>query len=298
MLSHVMTDRKLRPASFYADSDEVTRALVENRAADALIDDVSVFDGLWCGPDTFHYLRNQVYPPYKTFQLSQRFNSVTPNMGSFLASPPFFMAALGCDDTLTAELLTLSNGYGETFWHIISHGLCFQTVKINKWPGIKQHSQHPKWAEFMGKLLIMDASNISKPDSSGLTPLMGLVRFWFWFSYTLKLLRIQVNPSLLQVVLRLWLGELRNIGIDLEKYAAKEMHSVDFGQRDFNWGGRDDSLHGRVRLIKMECGPCPEDWHFWLSEPTDEFAGDFWTMTEDQEEFRPTVPGSWVDEDR
>jgi hypothetical protein len=53
-------------------------------------------------------------------------------------------------------------------------------------------------------------------------------------------------------------------------------------------------------LINLHYGARPGDWIFWLSEQTDEYAGDFWSMIEDplelDEEDRPMVlkmPGSW-----
>jgi len=53
-------------------------------------------------------------------------------------------------------------------------------------------------------------------------------------------------------------------------------------------------------MINFRYGTRPADWIFWLSEPTDQFAGDFWSLIEDQikleaEQF-PTalsMPGSW-----
>ena len=41
------------------------------------------------------------------------------------------------------------------------------------------------------------------------------------------------------------------------------------------------TCRSRTRLINLQYGTRPGDWIFWLSEPTDEFAGDFWSMIED-----------------
>ncbi|KAK2753517.1 hypothetical protein FQN54_007907 [Arachnomyces sp. PD_36] len=50
---------------------------------------------------------------------------------------------------------------------------------------------------------------------------------------------------------------------------------------------------GKVRLISITHGPKPEDWHCWLSDFTDEFAGEFWEMVE-LDEPRLRLPGAWI----
>lgn len=47
-----------------------------------------------------------------------------------------------------------------------------------------------------------------------------------------------------------------------------------------------------IRIIGFSHGPTPEDWCLWISEPSDEFAGDFWAMIERRME----VPGGWSDD--
>ncbi len=63
---------------------------------------------------------------------------------------------------------------------------------------------------------------------------------------------------------------------------------------------RTNECRSPIRLINLHYGAQPEDWSFWLSEQTDEFAGDFWSMIENPLKFdgenRPLVskmPGSW-----
>jgi hypothetical protein len=93
-----------------------------------------------------------------------------------------------------------------------------------------------------------------------------------------------------------WLQTLREFGIDLERYGKIEQKL--FYQKD--WPARDiklsDLFHGRevytLHLIGLNVGPEPKDWKIWVSEPCDEFAGDFWDMLEHPER---TIPGAWDD---
>jgi hypothetical protein len=45
-------------------------------------------------------------------------------------------------------------------------------------------------------------------------------------------------------------------------------------------------------LVGFTYGPSPDDWRFWGSDPTDEFAGDFWHMPENP---WGRMPGAWVE---
>lgn len=93
-----------------------------------------------------------------------------------------------------------------------------------------------------------------------------------------------------------WLQTLQGFGIDLERYGKTE-HKL-FYQESSSWRNLEFLIPGRgeevypLRLIGLQVGPEPEDWKVWLSEPSDEFAGDFWDMLEHPER---TIPGAWDD---
>ncbi|KAH8819423.1 hypothetical protein F5884DRAFT_11225 [Xylogone sp. PMI_703] len=93
-----------------------------------------------------------------------------------------------------------------------------------------------------------------------------------------------------------WLETLRESGINLEQYGKaqaqlyKSVGDLFFKlyvhiEDTFDW---DEA--SSVRLIAMEFGPNPEDWKLWLSDPTDQFAGEFWDMIESPER---SMPGAW-----
>jgi hypothetical protein len=93
-----------------------------------------------------------------------------------------------------------------------------------------------------------------------------------------------------------WLQTLQGFGIDLERYGKTE-HKL-FYQESSSWRNLELSMPGcrggvyLLRLIGLQVGPEPEDWKVWVSEPSDEFAGDFWDMLEHPER---TIPGAWDD---
>ncbi|KAG6364222.1 hypothetical protein INS49_005820 [Diaporthe citri] len=104
-------------------------------------------------------------------------------------------------------------------------------------------------------------------------------------------------------------------GIDLNLYGANEkehfQHRFEgypsdgmtydyFSPEAYKIGCDNLGLYRRhlhwVRLINFHYGRLPTDWKFWWSEPSDEFAGDFWLLLESgTQEAIMSVPGAWVD---
>lgn len=103
--------------------------------------------------------------------------------------------------------------------------------------------------------------------------------------------------------LRLWLSNLASLGICLQQYGKEERRLQDEGlvRKDFHrivWNLPISNIHlddsfGTLRLIGLTSSVSADEWKLWWSEPTDEFAGDFWRCCER----KPTrIPGAW-DED-
>ncbi|KAK2604111.1 hypothetical protein N8I77_007068 [Diaporthe amygdali] len=103
-----------------------------------------------------------------------------------------------------------------------------------------------------------------------------------------------------------WLSDFYEAGVDLLEYGRKEKEH--FRDEEFLPNGPTYSYFsdlGRspeytigyhVRLINFQYGRLPRDWKFWWSEPSDEFAGDFWFLVElEAEEVVMSIPGTWVD---
>ncbi|KAI7775323.1 hypothetical protein LA080_007040 [Diaporthe eres] len=99
-------------------------------------------------------------------------------------------------------------------------------------------------------------------------------------------------------------------GVDLFEYGREEAkrhanypgQAASFGiRRSFPVGV--DRVHELcklslrfVQLISFEIGQLPSQWRFWWTEPTDEFAGDFWDLITEQEIIDLRVPGAWVED--
>lgn len=114
-----------------------------------------------------------------------------------------------------------------------------------------------------------------------------------------------------------WIKILQASGIDLEQYGRKERSIFKMKKRnnfeslvflscinrvealDFEGPMKPVTSYelGWSSLIDFTYGPCVEDWNFWFSEPTDRFAGDFWSLIEDPP-LMSLVPGAWVDKSR
>lgn len=109
-----------------------------------------------------------------------------------------------------------------------------------------------------------------------------------------------------------WLADLYEGGIDLTLYGENEMehfrhqevsrfegYPLNGMAYHYSSSSLDEIDRGHlywVRLINFHYGRFPTDWKFWWSEPSDEFAGHFWSLVESghQEEIM-SVPGAWVD---
>ncbi|KAI0202284.1 hypothetical protein F4808DRAFT_458886 [Astrocystis sublimbata] len=105
------------------------------------------------------------------------------------------------------------------------------------------------------------------------------------------------------MALQQWLVILHRAGVDLTQYGLREnellrdeenpmvrdVKRIYFASTIFT---EEVTWIGESRLYGFKVGPMPADWECYWSEPTDEFAGEFWDMVED-----PTrdMPGAWCE---
>ncbi len=107
----------------------------------------------------------------------------------------------------------------------------------------------------------------------------GIRRGW-----TFNARKHRVHKYYVQLVVRDWLKELREVGKDLEVFGQAELMALrDSGGARSGWKG-------------FTVGPRPEDWHLiWEWDPDVEgLARDFWESVENPP---LAIPGSWVDDD-
>lgn len=131
-------------------------------------------------------------------------------------------------------------------------------------------------------------------DYFRMTPLTSVLEIFFSSPY-----RNRFNYNeILRRIITIFLEDLSNAGVDLMEYGAKETSLLRTGCccQDFqlrpSWLRSNKWVESEIRLIGITYGPQPADWKFWFSEPSDEYAGDFWYLVEP---FEGSIPGAWID---
>jgi hypothetical protein len=107
---------------------------------------------------------------------------------------------------------------------------------------------------------------------------------------------VEVAPSACNTALKIWLMDLKSVGVDLEEFGRAEKDLYDSGAigKDYHVSLR---VGGNHRLINFTYGTSPHDWHLWISENSDLFAGEFWDMVKCEEEVMPgAMPRAWLDD--
>jgi hypothetical protein len=144
-------------------------------------------------------------------------------------------------------------------------------------------------------------------DVDNRTPFWLLIDTMRSYSSGIPLRRHNLNPI---SAIKMWLTDLFTCGVDLQKYGTEEYLLLNNFIRDRLedrlWSSDYVDRLFLPRLINFSYGPNPDDWVFWFSEVTDQFAGDFWEMVEagqnpaqetvtltTQETVTSTMPGSW-----
>ncbi|KAI1461783.1 hypothetical protein F4805DRAFT_413339 [Annulohypoxylon moriforme] len=154
------------------------------------------------------------------------------------------------------------------------------------------------------------SGNMPGDPSSRLTPLLCILLWPLGGHFRFPYRKSQVEHSG-QTRLQNWLSLLKVIGIDLIKYGREELRILrasDPKSRTIMMYHYTHTYHitemglvlyadlweGHYTLISFRFGPNVDDWNIFWSEPTDEFAGEFWDMVENP---IPRIPGSWYEAD-
>lgn len=322
------------------DSLGTCRLLVEDGADDILIDEPDIltqFHGPLC---TLKYLQRQVYPPYQSISQNSRLRIASRYLGkpngwhnlAFLAET--LILPSGISD---AQIMSLAGDSGWGFFQSLIYA--WKDAHYEEWTSVRG-GQRPKpgTPELDTSLETHIVEELRGTDYSsqrllGLRPLICkiiLAGFWTQRSNSsgpspLAEIICKLPPGFrhhsplgdFSWVKRLttdWLEILFNCGVDLGQYGIWEtmyFQSQGFKPDHSPFEGDDTKCYVQwnaswhFRWIAFTFGPRVEDWNFWYSEPTDEFAGDFWQMIEevgcwesDDEESDSdlTIPGAWSDE--
>lgn len=275
------------------------------------------------GPDTFNILRRSVWLDeeyYSEAFLSRRMSLATNllTFGSWAASPDddivgMIRVALDQQGVLKRAALDLTVASREgTLLHGLAGVIGF----------MEGHRSISQWLDLIVEVLqelpctrqLCQASFITSGPWLE-TPLCRLIAL----SFDHPAIRYCMQPprssdrwiARCERSIYLWLQSLYDGGVDLFEYGREEAkRHADSGQAD-SFGVRRvfpavwldrrferwSSYLKFVRLISFQIGQLPSQWKFWWSEPTDEFAGDFWDLITEQEITGPRVPGAWVEDE-
>jgi hypothetical protein len=187
---------------------------------------------------------------------------------------------------------------GETLLHKITQAMG-ATLSIDGPTGVKA------WLPLLSDALSAQADlhKISRSYRIHKTPLLGFVMSYAWGRRYIYGLQVWTFDSAIQ----LWASMMRDIGVDLETYGRTEDYLLHSEFTDcwipvavLHTNEAHDSPLGSANLIRvavariigLNYGPEPEYWHLWVTNPIDEFVGEFWEMVERSLE---VMPGTWID---
>lgn len=278
------------------------------------------------GIDDFLSLRRSVWPDslfyHPDFSLQRMLIAVgiACDLNNTWIAAPMCRSVLGLGDGTAPNIMHfhVRTDIGSTFFH----GLA---MKIGKSHGTETAGE---WHALIRDVLrhVADIRLLSQSRSmrtlSGGTPLSSLisegVRARMGFCPQRVAIRETDSAAVLascEKSILAWLADLYEGGIDLNLYGENEKehfrHRFEGYPSDgmiYNYFSPDLCKTGCdnlglyrehlywVRLVNFHYGRFPTDWKFWWSEPSDEFAGDFWLLMESEtQEAIMSVPGAWVD---
>lgn len=278
------------------------------------------------GPaDDFLILRRSVWPDSRFYHpdfLAHRMYiaaGIACNLNNTWVDPAMCRSVLGLDNYIPLNSLDL--GVRDECGLTLMHGLAQKVGEANERGNAREwHNLIRDVVKYVPDIRDLSQCGYFEMSSEGvwqtMTPLLMLVRQAL--SARMSPFRHHVAISSTQSAAVLagceksifaWLSDLYDGGIDLLLYGRNEkQHFRDpsclpegvtnayFSMSyEHIWLGKPVYRY-HVRLINFHYGRLPTDWRFWWSEPSDEFAGDFWCLVEsDSQEAAMSVPGAWVD---
>jgi hypothetical protein len=295
--------------------EKTIHLLVRAGTFNGLVEETVVLQSVRQNAHLLDYLIKQIYPPYYDLPLKERLRvagSIFPNRYDAAESLRIAFTPGG----FAKESLIYTDMCGSTFLHYVTAKFarhCCQYIssfdKSSHHGPIYRDVNDPNnsWRRLIKEIIMagafLHAVNISKRSVLG-----NIIDAACWSSSDCPK---NFFTTILQVI-RIWLFDLQEAGIDLVCYGADE--------KALHLGG---IVHNRFRsylyacgdliyidLIAFTYGPRPEDWQFYFSEPMDFLVGEFWAVIEAtacqdgldlveaaacHDEFDLPVPGSWIE---
>ncbi|CEL06296.1 hypothetical protein ASPCAL07402 [Aspergillus calidoustus] len=250
-------------------------------------------------PDTLSLIQSHSFDNYSALPLEIRFRRAMA-LNTVLhcnLSPQVVQLAMGGSPIDQASYL-LEDVNGETLLHKITQAMG-ATLSIDGPTGVVP------WLPLLSDALSAQADlhKISRSYRIHKTPLLGFIMTYTWGRTYVYELQVWSLASALQ----LWASMMRDTGVDLETYGRTEdylLHSQitecwipvamlhTHETLDSPFGSSDLMCPALARIIGLNYGPEPEDWHLWVTNPIDELVGEFWEMVERSLE---VMPGTWID---
>jgi hypothetical protein len=262
--------------------------------------------------EEFTFLQKVCCPLFFTFSDEQRIRIAINELGPCLSrnfwNGPFIIRAILNGVSFTTSKFevisfTLSNFevpdtgsfVGSCHMLTLPHGVayCMGCTKIgSSWPyntikdGAVQHKVYEEWLIMFREML--DNGLHIHQTMNGLTLLQAFLHGCFQISKPLEGSLMRKCNDALGALLR----DLQGAGVSLKEFGEREelILKDQGGCIDFQIFSRSRRFY--IRLIGFSHGATPEDWFLWISQPSDEFVGDFWAMIDRRME----MPGGWSED--
>ncbi|OJI98001.1 hypothetical protein ASPVEDRAFT_440864 [Aspergillus versicolor CBS 583.65] len=251
------------------------------------------FDMGFNGPaEALSLIQSHHFERYSELPLGLRWEramAVRPWVGD--PRPLAIRIALGGGDSIDPAAFRMETYWGETLLHRIAHGMaCAHATK--------RTDAMAEWCLLLAEAISAsaDLSQLAWYGQVALSPLHT-----FLLPFGAELYRNTIRRTRpLDDILCIWVSALKHAGVDLEAYGADEQALLKDGHFSFylrvrndlrqKYQSNDKTLWGKV--LGLEYGPEPEDWHIFITNPVDEYVGEFWESVQRGLE---VMPGTWVD---
>lgn len=305
---------------------DIARLLISTGAGEIFVGNIDVFTHFRGPRYFFHYLQEQLYPPYHQFPLNERL-LVAEQLSDCVWHniPSLVKLSLG-DEGISSEVLKWTNTNGRTLFHCLCSGLASNSAPrppgkarlMEENSGVELFDEDLD-EEYMTRLVegawlpwrdlaiefISAGAALSAVDEQGRTPLCTLIDSFHAGS---QIQSKKLFDRLIRI-LKGWIIDLFRHGVDLQQYGEREKllrAQSTMAGRHWIHSSR-NPRHIPVKkfsfeLIAFSFGPRPLNWHFWFAEPSDDYVGIFWALVGDQLDTNPQsqtgpdlpMPGAWV----
>ena len=278
------------------------------------MEDISILGNFRGYRTGLRYLQQQVFPPYFEMDLQERFKIAYNVIQQGWNNGPELLRMTVSSGRITNDVATYVDDFGNTLLHLINRGIAEGNIVrplVGDFVDEEFNCRRPNAADsinrwrLLARETITAGAAVSAINENNSTVLQSLlISFGKRWPLNRNWAGCLSGWDALMALLNNWLIDLESCEIDLSSYGNEEwdhhfLYSAEYEMREGTAGP-----HPKLRLINFAYGRQPEDWTFWFSEPTDEFAGDFWRMIENvltEDSYKElddqilSTPGAWME---